>query len=155
MFLRQDSLSVLKVVLVIGALFGAEHIYNSSQEKQDLVDRCVQSMIFQAAKHDGFWVETDGLSTRRNNGRLVVMASASKPINWEDLNEGSGDSAYDRLSNSLYLIRCTVHQNGILTSLVVEKRISENTWDFVNPNTIEEMNKGIEVLESRREPDEN
>lgn len=150
MFLRQDSLSVLKVVLVIGGLYTAINIYEARQNQQDLVKRCVQQMVYEAAKHDGYWVETDGLSTRRTNGRFVVMASTSKPINWEDLNEEPGDSKYDRLIDSFYLIRCTAHQNGILTSLVVEKRTSENTWNFVNPNALEEIEKDIEVLKSKR-----
>ena len=42
-----------------------------------------------------------------------------------------------------------------MTSLVVEKFTSANAWEFVDPNALEEMVKGIEVLESRREPDEN
>ena len=73
------------MALVIGALFMAEHVYDSSKEKQELVDDCVQSMIFRAAKLDGFWVERNDISSRRIDGRLVVMASASKPLDWADL----------------------------------------------------------------------
>ena len=153
MFLRQDILSGLKVVLVIGGLYTAINIYESWQNDQDLVDKCFQQMVFQAARYDGYWVETEDLSSRRTNGRLTVMASASKPISWENLNEGPGDSADDRLYDSLYMIRCTVHQNGIMTSLVVKKFTSANAWDFVNPNTIEEMEKTIGVLERIKNSD--
>jgi len=148
MFLRQDTLSVLKVALVIGALFAAERVYDSSRERQDLVDRCVQLMIFQAAKFDGYWVEKDDLSSRRTDGRLVVMAFASKPMQWDDLGT-------DLTNNSSYMIRCTVHQNGIMTSLVVEKLMSADTWEFVDPNTLQKIEETIEVLESRKAPDQN
>lgn len=148
MFLRQDTLSVLKVALAIGALFGAASIYDSSQERQNLVDRCVQLMIFQAAKFDGYWVEKDELNSRRTDGRLVVMAFANKPIQW-------GDLGTDPTNNSSYMIRCTVHQNGIMSSLVVEKMTPANVWEFVDPNTLQKIEESIEVLESRKEPAEN
>ena len=148
MFLRQDTLSVLKVVLAIGALFGAVSVYDSSQERQNLVDRCVQLMIYQAARFDGYWVEKNDLNSRRIDGRLVVMASASIPIQWSDLGT-------DLASDSSYLIRCTVHQNGIMTSLIVEKWTSANVWEFVDPNTLQNIDQSIEVLESRKESAEN
>jgi hypothetical protein len=40
-----------------------------------------------------------------------------------------------------------------MTSLVVEKLTSANAWNFVNPNTIEEIEKTIEVLERIEESD--
>jgi hypothetical protein len=36
--------------------------------------RCLQSMIFQAAKFDGYWVESSDLSSRWSNGRLEITA---------------------------------------------------------------------------------
>ena len=70
--------AVLKVTLAIGALFGAELLYDSWQEEQGLVDRCVQMMVFEAAKFDGYWVQTNGLDTQRIDGGFRVLASASK-----------------------------------------------------------------------------
>ena len=136
MFLRRDTLSVLKVALAIGALFGAVSVYESSQERQNLVDRCVQLMIYQAARFDGYWVDKNDLNSRRADGRLVVMADASKPIQWDDLGT-------DPTNNSSYMIRCTVHQNGIMTSLVVEKMTSANVWEFVDPNTRQRIEKSV------------
>jgi len=148
---KQPILSILKVSLAIAALVGLEHAYDSWKEKQDLIDRCFQSMVYQAAKFDGFWVESSDLSSRWSNGRLVVSASASKPLEWEDLEKNPGDSEFELHDDSLYLIRCTVIQSGILTSLIVEKHTSSNTWEYVNPNTLKEMEEDIEVLKSRKE----
>ena len=136
---KQPILSILVVSLAIAALFGLEHAYDSWKEKQDLVDRCLQSMIFQAAKFDGYWVESSDLSSRLSNGRLVVSASASKPLEWRDLDKMRDDSDLEFFNESLYLIRCTVIQSGILTSLIVEKHTSSNNWEYVNPNALKEM----------------
>jgi len=89
---KQPILSILKVSLAIAALFGLEHAYDSWQEKQDLVDRCLQSMIFQAAKFDGYWVESSDLSSRWSHCCLMISASASKPLEWTDLDKMRDDS---------------------------------------------------------------
>ena len=143
-------LPVLKVVLAIGALFAAEYLYDSWQKEQDLYDRCVQLMVFQAAKYDGYWVEKDDLYTQRINGRFAVSASASRPIEWEDLDKGPVDMEAALLSDIVYTIRCTVYQSGIMTSLVVEKHTFANGWEFVDPNVLKDIEKSIEVLERNK-----
>ena len=120
------------MALVIGALFMAEHVYDSSKEKQKLVDDCVQLMILQAAKFDGFRVETEEVRSRRVDGRLMVTARASKDLDWRDLNQMGDDKVPDFRNDSSYMIRCVVHQNGIYTSLVVEKQTSSNTWELID-----------------------
>ncbi len=104
-------------------------------------------MVYQAAKFDGFWVDPDEFSSQRTDGRLVVMSSASRPLEWEDLENKPASSVSEIAEDSLYLIRCTVIQSGILTSLVVEKYRSWGTWEFVDPNALRKMEKGVEVLE--------
>ena len=148
-------LPVLKVVLAIGALFAAEYVYDLWQKEQDLYDRCVQLMVFQAAKYDGYWVEKDDLYTQRIDGRFAVLAIASGPIEWEDLDKGPVDMEAALLSDIVYTIRCTVYQSGIMTSLVVEKHTIANGWEYVDPNRQEKIEKTIEVLESRKETNEN
>ncbi len=148
-------LPVLKVVLAIAALFAAEYLYDSWQKEQDLFDRCFQVMVFQAAKYDGYWVEADDLHSRRIDGRFVVMASASAPMQWEDLDKGPVDIEAALKSDFVYMIRCTVHQNGIMTSLVVEKHTYANGWEFVDPNRLKKIEKGIEVLERKNNQTEN
>ena len=143
-------LPVLKVVLAIAAVFAAEYLYDSWQKEQDLYDRCVQLMVFQAAKYDGYWVEKDDLYTQRIDGRFVVSASASGPIEWEDLDKGPVDMEAALLSDIVYTIRCTVYQSGIMTSLVVEKHTIANGWEYVDPNRQEKIEKTIEVLESKK-----
>ena len=132
MAIKQDLFLVLKMALVIGALFMAEHFYDSSKEKQELVDDCVQSMIFRAAMLDGFWVERNDISSRRIDGRLVVMTSASKPLDWADLEQVGNDKVPVIGNESMYMIRCVVHQNGIYTSFLVEKQTSSNTWEPID-----------------------
>ena len=142
-------LSALKVMLVIGALLGAELLYNSWQEEQGLIDRCVQTMVFEAAKFDGYWVETNGLDTQSIDGRFRVLASASKPLQWEDQDTRLDRLEADSANGSLYMIRCTVYESKILTSLVVEKLTPENNWTFVNPNYVEESDDAIEFFERK------
>ncbi len=59
----------------------------------------------------------------------------------------------DLMADSFCMIQCTVVQSGIVTSLVVEKFTSANAWEFVDPNVLEEMEKGIETPGSTKEPD--
>ena len=138
------------MVLAFGALFAAEYLYDSWQKEQDLYDWCFQVMVFQAAKFDGYWVEKDDLYSQRIDGRFVVLASASGPIEWEDLDKGPVDMEAALLSDIVYTIRCTVYQTQIMTSLVVEKHTIANGWEFVDPNVLEDIEKTIEVLESKK-----
>jgi len=77
------------------------------------------------------------------------MASASGPIKWKDLDKESADLEAELQDDSLYLIRCTVYQNGAMTSLVVEKYTPARTWEFVDPGRDEKIEENIEELKRR------
>ena len=129
--MRADLLSGAKTIVAVVVLLGVGYWYDGWREDQEHLKTCIHQMTYEAARFDGFFVVQESVYKERRGGRLIVSASAEKPI--DSLSQLPAAQSLSVASDSVYLIRCTVIERGVMTAYIVEKTSPSLDWISVAP----------------------